>query len=77
MKRGLELIEIRVAVRAESLGVFQTLSDVVKVSPVPQDPHEVVCARNQLLHVDVSGEIAHFLDDSSAPDRFVFVQSLT
>jgi hypothetical protein len=61
LKRGLELAEIRVAGRSEGFGVFETLSDVVDVSLVLQDPHEVVAVRDQPLHVDGFRGIAHFL----------------
>lgn len=61
LKRGLELVEIRVAGRAEGFRVFETLSDVVDVSLVLQDPHEIVAERDQPLHVDGFRGIAHFL----------------
>lgn len=41
--------------------MFETLSDVVDVSLVLQDPHEVVAVRDQPLHVDGFRGIAHFL----------------
>jgi hypothetical protein len=61
LKRGLELVQITVAGRSEGFGVFETLSDVVDVSLVLQDPPEVVAVRDQPLHVDGFREIAHFL----------------
>lgn len=70
---GLE--EISVAGRAEGLGVFQTLRDVAEVSLVLQDAHEVVAVGDQLLHVDVSRGIDHFLE-KSLPHRIGFYGSL-